>query len=75
MKQMTLTLFSMYSAASQLGYSLPFMNEICKRAFWSGRPFLVLKDEKRRTLHFLSAMYMDAGMSEADAVQNRSPCR
>ena len=45
MKQMTLTLFSMYSAASKLGYSLPFMNEICKRAYISGRPFVVAKDE------------------------------
>ena len=45
MIQMTLTLLSMYAAASKLGYSLPFMNEICKRAFWSGRPFFVLKDE------------------------------
>ena len=53
MKQMTLTLFSMYSAASQLGYSLPFMNEICKRAFWSGRPFHVLKDANNK--YFIEA--------------------
>lgn len=48
MKQMTLTLLSMYAAASKLGYNLPFMNEICKRAFWSGRPFHVLKDANNK---------------------------
>ena len=48
MKQMTMTLLSMYAAASQLGYSLPFMNKICKRAFWSGRPFHVLKDANNK---------------------------
>ena len=48
MKQMTLTLHSMYAAAIKLGYSLPFMNEICKRAFWSGRPFHVLKDANNK---------------------------
>ena len=48
MKQMTLKLHSMYAAASKLGYSLPFMNEICKRAFWSGRPFHVLKDANNK---------------------------
>lgn len=48
MKQMTLTLHSMYAAAIKLGYSLPFMNEICKRAFWSGRSFLVLKDANNK---------------------------
>ena len=49
MKQMTLTLLSMYAAASKLGYNLPFMNEICKRAFWSGRPFHVLKDANNKS--------------------------
>ena len=53
MKQMTLTLLSMYAAANKLGYSLPFMNEICKRAFWSGRPFHVLKDENNK--YFIEA--------------------
>ncbi len=53
MKQMTLTLLSMYAAANKLGYSLPFMNEICKRAFWSGRPFHVLKDENAK--YFIEA--------------------
>ena len=53
MKQKTLTLLSMYAAASKLGYSLPFMNEICKRAFWSGRPFHVLKDANNK--YFIEA--------------------
>lgn len=42
---MTLKLYSMPAAAAKLGYSVPFMNEICKRAFCSRRPFFVLKDE------------------------------
>ena len=42
---MTLKLYSMPAAANILGYSVPFMNEICKRAFCSRRPFFVLKDE------------------------------
>ena len=47
MKQMNMTVkfHPMYAAANILGYGLPFMNEICKRAFISGRPFLVAKDE------------------------------
>ena len=53
MKKMTLKLHSMYAAANILGYSLPFMNEICKRAFWSGRPFHVLKDENNK--YFIEA--------------------
>lgn len=53
MKQMTLKLFSMYAAANKLGFSLPFMNEICKRAFWSGRPFHVLKDANNK--YFIEA--------------------
>ena len=42
---MTLKLYSMPAAAAKLGYSVSFMNEICKRAFCSRRPFFVLKDE------------------------------
>ena len=42
---MTLKLYSMPAAAAKLGYSVPFMNEICKRAFCGRRPFFVLKDE------------------------------
>ncbi len=53
MKQMTLKLHSMYAAANKLGFSLPFMNEICKRAFWSGRPFHVLKDANNK--YFIEA--------------------
>ena len=47
MEQMTVTLklYSMFAAANMLGYSLPFMNKICQRAFCSRRPFFVLKDE------------------------------
>ena len=47
MEQMTATLklYSMFAAANMLGYSLPFMNKICQRAFCSRRPFFVLKDE------------------------------
>ena len=45
---MTLKLYSMPAAAAKLGYSLPFMNRICQRAFCSGRPFLVLKDENAK---------------------------
>ena len=47
MEQITLTLklYSMFAAANMLGYSLPFMNKICQRAFCSRRPFFVLKDE------------------------------
>ena len=53
MKLKTLKLNSMYAAANKLGYSLPFMNEICKRAFWSGRPFHVLKDANNK--YFIEA--------------------
>ncbi|MCQ2408495.1 MAG: hypothetical protein MJ065_08235 [Oscillospiraceae bacterium] len=42
---MTLKLYSMPAVAAKLGYCLPFMNRICQRAYCSGRPFLVLKDE------------------------------
>ena len=42
---MTLKLYSMPAVANILGYSVSFMNEICKRAFCSRRPFFVLKDE------------------------------
>ena len=42
---MTLKLYSMPAAAAKLGYSVSFMNEICKRAFCSRRPFFVLKGE------------------------------
>ncbi len=47
MKQMNMTVkfHPMYAAANMLGYGLPFMNEICKRAYISGRPFLVAKNE------------------------------
>ena len=45
---MILKLYSMPAAAAKLGYSLPFMNRICQRAFCSGRPFLVLKDENAK---------------------------
>ncbi len=47
MKQIafTLKLYSLPEAAYTLGYSLSFMNEICKRAFISHRPFFVVKDE------------------------------
>jgi hypothetical protein len=50
---MTLKLYSMPAAAAKLGYSLPFMNRICQRAFCSGRPFLVLKDENAK--YFIEA--------------------
>ena len=47
MKQMNMTVkfHPMYAVANMLGYGLPFMNEICKRAYISGRPFLVAKNE------------------------------
>ena len=52
MKQITLafSLYSMKAAADRLGYSLSFMNEICKRAFYSCRPFTVVKDQTGRYL-------------------------
>ena len=50
---MTLKLYSMPAAAAKLGYSLPFMKRICQRAFCSGRPFLVLKDENAK--YFIEA--------------------
>ena len=55
MKQMNMTVkfHPMYAAANMLGYGLPFMNEICKRAYISGRPFLVLKDENAK--YFIEA--------------------
>lgn len=50
MKQIafSLKLYSLPEVAYTLGYSLSFMNEICKRAFCSHRPFFVVKDEKGR---------------------------
>ena len=47
---MTLKLYSMPAAAAKLGYSLPFMNRICQRAFYSCRPFTVVKDQTGRYL-------------------------
>ena len=40
----------MPTAALILGYSLPFMNEICKRAYYSQRPFYVEKDKHDKYL-------------------------
>ena len=47
MKQIafSLKLYSLPEVAYTLGYSLSFLNEICKRAFFSHRPFFVVKDE------------------------------
>ena len=50
---MILKLYSMPAAAAKLGYSLPFMNRICQRAFCSGRSFFVLKDENGK--YFIEA--------------------
>ena len=47
---MTFSLVPMNKAAEMLGYSLSFMNEICKRAFYSCRPFTVVKDQTGRYL-------------------------
>lgn len=57
MNQIELTMISMPEAANLLGYSLAFTNEICKRAFFSMRPFIVLKDEKGKYLVEQSSLW------------------
>ncbi|MBR5372484.1 MAG: hypothetical protein IK130_09750 [Oscillospiraceae bacterium] len=50
---MTFSLVPMNKAAEMLGYSLSFMNEICKRAYYSHRPFCVIKDRSGK--YFIEA--------------------